>query len=504
MNSQEIKNYIRQWKSQAIAIVSPIGEIKLGEQLGEGGTAIVFASDFAGGSAVKFLAESVQKKSNQYKRFLNEYVNFLRLTSTGMMVPLYFFGIQNVGDELLVPYIVMERCSNTLKDQYKDNKLGNIDDFEKLVERLLKVLEILHNAKIFHRDIKPENILLRSNGDWVLADFGIAWFDPKTYEQLAKTENSDKLANFDFSPPEQRRRDSYDKPVPNMDLFALGQTLYYCVTGHTIRGTKYSRFSEIAPSLAKYDPLIERLVRQNPSDRFQSVEEIRKFLEEQDSNDKEFNEYEKIIEPIKKFDECLRQAIPRARGYKQAEDSTQINRVLNLLAENVQSCSLYWMRGEQADHPINQMQLIEEFLLINQYEWKLVDLWIYRNTTALDRQCVIIHLGTLPPFEINGKKSMEAGYFQGKYIDYNECEDGYREIDGKIVELNDTEYRCRKTEDEFLILSPKFSVYREYSEFNREILKSFYQRLCNAGKIDESTLKLLKALEQAEWMTQFR
>lgn len=63
-----------------------------------------------------------------------------------------------------------------------------------------------------------------------------------------------------------------------MDIYALGQILYYCVTGRTIKGSGYHLMSETAPALSNYDLLIDKMVRQEPSERFQSVAEIELFL----------------------------------------------------------------------------------------------------------------------------------------------------------------------------------------------------------------------------------
>ena len=492
MNPQEIRRSIREWKRKDGKIISPIGDIKLTKQLGEGGMAIVFDSDFADGSAVKFLTEEVHiPRSTCYKRFLSEYVNLVKLVSTGAIVPLYFFGIQNLDGDLQVPYIVMECCSSTLHSKYKADKLDDVDDFKKLLERLLVVLEVIHNAGIIHRDIKPKNILLRPNGDWVLADLGIAWFDNETYRQSAKTKNSDRLANSEFSPPEQRRRDAYENAVPSMDIFALGQTLYYCVTGQTIRGTGHTRFKQIAPSLAKYDTLITRMVRQNPADRFQSIGEVRNFLKKLEEDGSSSR-----LEQLKEFDKRLARAIPGSHYYTQAKDIREINRVLSSLAENVESYNLWWTRGGTGDLPIHQMEkLADEIWLVDGSEWKVIDLWIYRyRLLKLERNYVIVHLDALPSFgfadDDNSINRDEAGYFQGRYISFGEYEDGYAEIDGEIIEVNDAKPRYRNLEDDFLILSSNYSVYDK--RINEEVLKNFYQKICEVGEINISILEILE------------
>src|SRR5258708_17860650 len=101
---------------------------------------------------------------------------------------------------------------------------------------------------------------------------------------LAVTKTNARLANFEFSAPEQVNRKAYDSPTPSMDLFALGQTLYYCVTGSSIRGSKPPGLRRISPALSNYDPLIEKLIRQIPEERFQSVSDVRHFLKEQQAD----------------------------------------------------------------------------------------------------------------------------------------------------------------------------------------------------------------------------
>ena len=155
MNEQDIKNRILAWIKRYRKVESEFGEIAIGEKIDEGGTALVCACDFAGGTAVKFLAESVSAQSTRYKRFLGEYVNLVRLVPTGVVVPLYYFGAQDIGDDVRVPYIVMECCVETLDRRYRQSKLANRTEFRALLERLLMSLEVIHASGIVHRDVKP-------------------------------------------------------------------------------------------------------------------------------------------------------------------------------------------------------------------------------------------------------------------------------------------------------------------------------------------------------------
>lgn len=503
MSQQEVKQYIRQWVRANTVLVSDIGNIELGKQIGEGGTALVFESKFAGKTAVKFLIESVfSPPSTRYKRFLGEYVNLVKLVPTGVVVPIYHFGIQDMG-AVHIPYVVMERCDRTLHEQYHDTKLQDVDEFEQLLERLLIILETVHNAGIVHRDIKPKNILLRPNGDWVLADFGISWFDPQLYVKLAETRRSDRLANWGFSAPEQFRRDAYDKATPCLDLYALGQTLYYCVSGQWIAGSNYPCFAEIAPSLKDYDSFIERLVRQRPKERFQSVSEIREFLKERKPSpfvSRDIERAKKKIMQTSEFDRRLRRAMPGSSGYVQAKGRDEINRVLVSLSEACEEYGLWWSRGRSDSPAIPMKQLSEEIWLIWFYECDIIDLWIYRHPTP-DRQYVIIHLAPRPTFGVvdidtSSVKIEEAGYFQGRYITRAEYDDEYATIDGDVVEVTEAELRCRNLQEDFFILAPQLSVCLCQGEKVHEV----YLSLCEAGKIVPSLLEPLEYLERPFWM----
>ena len=117
-----------------------------------------------------------------------------------------------------------------------------------------------------------------------------------------------------------------------MDLYALGQTLYYCVTGQVIRGTEYPRFSQVAPALSQYDALIEKLVRHEPADRFRSVQDVRQFIKEQQAS-REQDEYirryrrrmERFVREQGVFDTALRRAMPGVLSYAQAKNREEIN-----------------------------------------------------------------------------------------------------------------------------------------------------------------------------------
>ena len=104
------------------------------------------------------------------------------------------------------------------------------DDVRQIAQALLKILEYLHsqNPPIVHRDIKPSNILITNRsshhvGDIYLVDFG-------SVQNLGHRDGSTMtiVGTYGYMPPEQFG----GKAFPSSDLYSLGATLIYLVTGN--------------------------------------------------------------------------------------------------------------------------------------------------------------------------------------------------------------------------------------------------------------------------------
>lgn len=96
------------------------------------------------------------------------------------------------------------------------------------MQQIAQVLHLVHQKNYFHRDIKPENIMLRSNGQLVLVDFGAARAVTETYlAQLGATGGMTRISSAGYTPPEQEK----GQAVPQSDFYALGWTFIYLLTG---------------------------------------------------------------------------------------------------------------------------------------------------------------------------------------------------------------------------------------------------------------------------------
>lgn len=115
----------------------------------------------------------------------------------------------------------------TLRERLQHGPLSVAEIF-KLSLQMLEALSLAEQANIVHRDVKPENIIMDSNGDFWLIDFGIARH--LTMSPLTTPTNPFGKFTLGYAPQEQFRNLQSDIDA-RADLFALGVTLHECATG---------------------------------------------------------------------------------------------------------------------------------------------------------------------------------------------------------------------------------------------------------------------------------
>tara|TARA_B100001123_G_C15307422_1_gene1023164 strand:- start:614 stop:1954 length:1341 start_codon:yes stop_codon:yes gene_type:complete len=96
----------------------------------------------------------------------------------------------------------------------------------KIVTKVAKALDGLHSHDAIHRDIKPKNIMIKNNGEPVLIDFGAA---KMLYQGIASVGDKTGLHTEGWTCPHQEI--SKQRLTPQCDLYALGRTIFYMVTG---------------------------------------------------------------------------------------------------------------------------------------------------------------------------------------------------------------------------------------------------------------------------------
>lgn len=162
------------------------------------------------------------------ERFEREAAILERLSENSPQIPkLYAYFEENNQFYLVEEFIEGE----TLSQRIQSKGVFSDDQVKEILVSILQVLIYVHGQKIIHRDIKPDNIILRISDNLpILIDFGAVKETMGTVvSNSGHSLNSIVIGTPGFMPSEQ----AIGRPVYSSDLYALGLTAIYLLTGKT-------------------------------------------------------------------------------------------------------------------------------------------------------------------------------------------------------------------------------------------------------------------------------
>jgi len=272
-------------------ITHQLGRYEIVAELGRGAMGAVFRArdpKIDRTVAIKTISVSASSKhdAEHYRqRFFREAQAAGRLSHPGIVT------IYDVGEDetTQTPFIVMECVEGSSLDRLVAATPGGKLPREiaiRLVQQIAEALDYAHKQGIVHRDIKPANIMVTTEGQPKVADFGIA--------KLAMAETTlpgHVVGTPAYMSPEQLNGKALDG---RSDLFSLGVITYWLLTGvkpfdgDTITEIcvqvvtkKPAPPSEIAPGLSgSFDYVLSRALAKDPATRYQNGRELAADLDD--------------------------------------------------------------------------------------------------------------------------------------------------------------------------------------------------------------------------------
>jgi serine/threonine-protein kinase len=171
--------------------------------------------------AIKILRSDLARDPAFVARFRKEALAAAGLNHPGIV------AVYDSGEDGTDSYIVMELVKgHTLRELLQEHTSIDPDTALKLTAGILEALEYSHSQGIIHRDIKPGNIMITTDGEIKVMDFGIARALADIGATMTNTWNV--VGTAQYLSPEQATGETADA---RSDIYSVGCVLYELLSG---------------------------------------------------------------------------------------------------------------------------------------------------------------------------------------------------------------------------------------------------------------------------------
>jgi serine/threonine-protein kinase len=259
-----------------------IGKYEILSVIGRGGMGVVYrAQDPLMGRqvAIKTVTEGFSRDAGMLQRFYGE------AEKMGMLRHPNIITVYDLGEQDGFPFIVMEYVEgNPLDRLLQGERPLTLYSKLRVMEQICSALAYAHQNKVIHRDVKPANVIVRPDGVVKLLDFGIAREESIPVDH-GLTEVGGVVGTVPYMAPERLRRAPFDG---RSDIFSAGVLLFQLLAGRLpFTGADYyvlanqllnDRYPPLSEFLQDYPPaldtILERSLAKDPSDRYQTADEM--------------------------------------------------------------------------------------------------------------------------------------------------------------------------------------------------------------------------------------
>lgn len=249
------------------------------EILGQGGMGSVYRATDDNLKATVAIKENLFTTEEYTRQFRLEATILANLRHPNLPRVYDHFELGEEGQYLVMDFIEGEDL------RYRMERLGTIseDDAVQIGASICDALSYMHSRtpSILHRDIKPGNVKITSDGHIFLVDFGLA----KVYQgDNQATTTGARAMTPGYSPPEQYGTARTDSRT---DIYSLGAMLYAAVSGiipedalaRAMDNAQLTPLRTRNPKISRrFAAAVEKAMAIDPSDRFQTAEELKKAL----------------------------------------------------------------------------------------------------------------------------------------------------------------------------------------------------------------------------------
>lgn len=451
MKTEEIEQRLIEYINSQGGMITSLGRLLFtsSDRIGQGGNGLVYLATINEKKiAIKFLISDSERK---YVRFKSEYfnTNYVR-NELKNIVNMIHYGEFEIQNGVVIPYIIMTCYSKNLKKYRKEKSEIKENDFLDLVKFLFATLNLIHKKGIIHRDIKPENILVDKDEKFVLSDFGIAHYDREDFPIDNKTKKGERLANIEFSAPEQINN-QYEV-TQTADIYSMAQVMYWFIFGTVNRGTGTEYISSKYDWNDAYifDSIINKCLRNKPAERFQSIDEIIQFYKNEKSKEKELNPFEDMYV----FHSAILSVVPEF--YNQAfaiTDKKVMCELFNSIFSGKYNQPIEFNTGIGNNSIYSIIKLENNDFLMESRQLNIRKIWGLLTDDVYD-DIFLLEIGESLPYVIEGKEYDTVEVIENEQIvPYDAIASGYVRYKGKVQKVLDLDIQERYVGNDYKVIA---------------------------------------------------
>jgi len=269
-----------------------LGRYTLDQRVGAGGMASVYRALDPHGDpyAVKVL-NPARVLPEDVKRFQREYKALSRMDHPHI-VRVYESGIHRGYPWIAMEFVDGQDLSGLIEKWKKSPPPDRFERTDTILRKLCTALQYVHDRKLIHRDIKPSNVLLTSDGEPKLSDFGVVKSGQDESTQITQLTMAGRLVGtVAFMAPEIITTD--ERVDARADLYSLGAMLYLMLTfrrpieADSVAGYLARHLTEVPKSPGELEPdvprplerVCNRLLLKDPAYRYPSASAVVQALD---------------------------------------------------------------------------------------------------------------------------------------------------------------------------------------------------------------------------------
>jgi len=270
---------------ETIDIPNQIGDYRIERLIGAGGMGRVYLAlhgRMERTVALKTLSASRMGDEKSIERFYSEIRAAARLLHPNIVTAF------DAGEVDGIHYLAMEYVEGrTLSAIVAERGPLSVVEAVDVLRQTAQGLLYAHRAAIVHRDIKPGNLMQAAGNVVKLLDLGLATM---AADSRGKLESGRLIGTVEYMAPEQL--DAADRADARADIYALGATFYFLLTGRTpyegelleqVRGHREGLVPDLCAVRqdvdVRLDHVLRRMMAKRPQDRYASLSELLEDLD---------------------------------------------------------------------------------------------------------------------------------------------------------------------------------------------------------------------------------